>query len=213
MSDAATWESYYQDVYGRARIRGKLTRIYKGYLIAKLVAEYCDKYFSSAGSFLEVGSGVAESSLRIPKLRRRFIALDISSLPLSKIQNRNVEGRIEADARILPFRDKSMDGIYNVGVMEHFVPREIERILAEFKRLLRDEGVIVLFWPWKYCWTEIVSKIRPLFPKTPSILDSFDLSGILNKVGLKLVSTKLSAQDLFLHKVVTLRKIQIRSGD
>jgi SAM-dependent methyltransferase len=207
MSDAATWESYYEDVYGRASIRRKLTKIYKGYLIGKLVAKYCDRFFSPAGCFLEVGSGVAESSLLIPKLRRHFIALDISALPLSKIENRNVDSKIESDARIVPFRDRSLDGIYNVGVMEHFVPTEIKRILAEFKRMLKDEGVIVLFWPWKYCWTEIVSKIRPLFPRTPSILDSFDLGSILRRVGLRLVSTKLSAQDLFLHKVVILRKI------
>lgn len=100
-----------------------------------------------------------------------------------------------------------MDGIHNMGVMERFVQSEIQRILAEFKRLLKNEGVIVLFWPWKHCWTEIVSEIRPLFPETRSILDSFDLASILRKVALKLVSTKLSAKDLFLHKVVILRRI------
>jgi predicted SAM-dependent methyltransferase len=40
-----------------------------------------------------------------------------------------------------------MDGVYNLGVMEHFTEAEIRRILAEFRRVLRRDGRVLIFWP------------------------------------------------------------------
>ena len=47
----------------------------------------------------------------------------------------------------LPFADATFEGVYNLGVMEHFTTDEIARILSEFRRVLRPGGKAVLFWP------------------------------------------------------------------
>jgi len=50
-----------------------------------------------------------------------------------------------ADIRNLPFEDNFFDGVYNLGVMEHYSEKEIEEILAEMKRVLKDEGKMIIF--------------------------------------------------------------------
>ena len=43
------------------------------------------------------------------------------------------------------FENKKFDGIYNLGVMEHFNLQDIEN-LNEFNRILKDDGKIILFF-------------------------------------------------------------------
>ena len=50
----------------------------------------------------------------------------------------------------VPVPDSSFDGIYNLGVMEHFTEDEIMGILKEFHRVLKSNGKIILFWPPEY---------------------------------------------------------------
>lgn len=45
--------------------------------------------------------------------------------------------RLSGDISSLPFPDHSVDGIWNVGVMEHFEHADIYLILREFGRILR----------------------------------------------------------------------------
>jgi predicted SAM-dependent methyltransferase len=47
----------------------------------------------------------------------------------------------------IPAPDRVYDGIYNAGVMEHFTVKEINHALAEFYRVLKPDGKILLFWP------------------------------------------------------------------
>jgi SAM-dependent methyltransferase len=47
----------------------------------------------------------------------------------------------------LPFRSESVDGIWNVGVMEHFLHQQIDEILTGFNGALRPGGRVVLLWP------------------------------------------------------------------
>lgn len=60
---------------------------------------------------------------------------------------RCVAGGIHADVRDLPFRDKSLDGIWNLGVMEHFEEDEQLLVLREFHRVLKPGGRLLLWWP------------------------------------------------------------------
>ncbi len=47
----------------------------------------------------------------------------------------------------MPFEDGSFQGVYNLGVMEHFSQEEIVRALGEFHRILEPGGHLVMFWP------------------------------------------------------------------
>jgi SAM-dependent methyltransferase len=81
--------------------------------------------------------------------RYRVTAIDISpaALRLYASSNPAAKAVVHADIFDLPFADATFDGIYNLGVMEHFTREEIQRILCELHRVLKPGGKIVIFWP------------------------------------------------------------------
>jgi SAM-dependent methyltransferase len=57
-------------------------------------------------------------------------------------------GLAVADARRLPFGDGSFEGVYCFGLLHEFTAagwqEDVERVMGEIRRLLRDEGILVL---------------------------------------------------------------------
>jgi len=92
-----------------------------------------------------------------------------------------------------------------LGVHEHFTWEENIEILEEYRRVLKPNGVLLLFWPWKYCWVEIISKIKPLFPKSPMMFGEFDEYELFSMTGYELVVNELSPLDLFIHRCIVCR--------
>ena len=52
-----------------------------------------------------------------------------------------------ADARLLPFRNKSFDHVYSSHLIEHFSHREVSNVLVEWVRVLRRNGIIEIRCP------------------------------------------------------------------
>ena len=88
-------------------------------------------------------------------------AIDISTeaLLIYKKTNKRCKKIIHGSILKMPFDENSYDGIYNLGVMEHFTLEDIEKILAEFYRVLKKDGRIILFWPMAYAPYEIFLNI------------------------------------------------------
>jgi SAM-dependent methyltransferase len=121
---------------------------YRKAVFARTVAWFIERYFPAAGVFVEAGSGTAETSMRISKHggRRVLVAVDLV-LPVVARCHPVMDVRLAADIFRLPFGDASVDGIWNVGVMEHFTHDLIDRILREFTRVLRPGAPVLLLWP------------------------------------------------------------------
>lgn len=203
------WDEHWSTKNIRQNFFGRLATFYRKNLICKLVSYYNNKHFPKQGLFLETGSGTAESSIGFLKEKRIFIACDISRHPLLRITNGIIDVRVQADIFKLPFRDNVLDGIYNIGVMEHFSFQENIILIKEFKRILKPCSIIILYWPWKYCWVELVSKIKPLFPKSPSMFGDFDISSLIETIrDLEILAIGHSIKDIYIHKIVILRKIK-----
>ncbi len=96
--------------------------------------------------------------LTLPKKHIDITALDISNNAL--IIYRQVNGEkcktIQGNIFSLPFPDESLDGYYNLGVLEHFTPDEIRQILIEAKRVLKHKGRIIILWPPTFGFTVFV---------------------------------------------------------
>jgi predicted SAM-dependent methyltransferase len=60
---------------------------------------------------------------------------------------RTAKTDVLADARKLPFKDGCFDHIYSSHVIEHFSHNEIQCVLIEWIRVLKDEGVFELRCP------------------------------------------------------------------
>ena len=47
----------------------------------------------------------------------------------------------------IPSEDEVYDGVYNLGVFEHFNDQDIQRILKELHRVVKPNGKMIIFWP------------------------------------------------------------------
>lgn len=92
------------------------------------------------------GSGMVDTDIRDYV---NIVALDtsINALQFYKQNNPGKCRTLHGSIFHIPMEDGTMDGIYNLGVMEHFTEIEITTILQEFKRVLKPGGKILMFWP------------------------------------------------------------------
>ena len=107
-----------------------------------------NRVFPPGAALLHAGCGSGQVDANLQRVMR-ITALDISpaALRLYARNNPRAEQIMHGSIFALPFPDASFDGVYNLGVMEHFTREEIGRILGEFHRVLKPAGKIVIFWP------------------------------------------------------------------
>jgi SAM-dependent methyltransferase len=122
--------------------------VYRQAVFARTVRYFTSRYFSTQGVFVEAGSGTSETSARIDKRAgdRLLVALDLIPEVLERCHS-SMDIRMCGDIFRLPFKDESIEGIWNVGVMEHFTHEQIDSILREFRRTLKVGGRVILLWP------------------------------------------------------------------
>lgn len=202
-----TWDKHWSKKATEGSLWEKIANLYRRLLIRREVKHYVEKHFPPSGIFVECGSGTSETSAAIRKQDRLLIALDFSRIPLHRAQNNPIiDLCIQADFFHLPFRDNVIDGIYNVGVMEHYGKDELRVILQEFHRVLKKDGKCLFLWPQRYGWVEMLSNIRPLFPKSPSMFHERLVPRLLRETGFSRVSWTLSPFVFFLHYAVVAHK-------
>ena len=121
---------------------------YRKAVFARTVAHFIEKYFPRHGLLVEAGCGTSESSIRIAKHGggRVLVAVDIVPSVVARAHP-VMDERLCGDVFRLPFRDQSIDGIWNVGVMEHFTHDRIDDMMREFRRVLRPAAPLLLLWP------------------------------------------------------------------
>ena len=194
--------------------------MYRTRIIAPAVDFYINRYFKTHGRYVECGSGKSDTTLKTVKGGRQLTAVDYNLPVLRKTAgNPKIDHCVNADIFSLPFKDDSVDGIWNVGVMEHFTIKDIHRILFEFRRVLKKDGRVLLFWPMVYAPYEIVILIseffmdkvfnRPfqVYPDELSCLKSLKQGrGIMKKSRFEAVETYFNIRDLFSFAVVIGKK-------
>ena len=121
---------------------------YRRTVFARAVSYFVDRYLPPRGVLIEAGSGTSETSMFIKKRNgeRTLVAIDLIRPVLERCHS-IMDVRVCGDIFSLPFQDDSIDGIWNVGVMEHFEFDRIDAILGEFRRVLKPRERAVLLWP------------------------------------------------------------------
>ena len=134
---------------------------YRKYVMSSALSFFFEKYFPKKGIFVECGSGTSLTSYLIKKHKRKLIAVDISKNALEEAKKvGKIDKFIKADIlKKLPFESESIDGIWNLGVMEHFTQKEIDTAMKEFHRILKKGAYIILFIPPVYSSTGIAYRI------------------------------------------------------
>ena len=218
-STVSDWSQYWSEVNRKGTKLAQFMEFYRKQIISRAVKHYFEKYFNQEGLFADCGSGSSQTSMRI-KGKRRLIALDLSLDALNMSRKiPQITYHVNGNILALPFRDKSMDGIWNLGVMEHFSHSDLIIILHEFKRVLKDNGTLILFWPTTYAPYEIgisiVKKMYHLFGNKKFDLIPEEISRLRSKkdavilmrsAGFNYCKVDFSFRDMFTYAIVIAKK-------
>ena len=221
LKDPQDWDSYWMaKPAGAHLLYAVVAAIYRSLIIRARLNVAVSKYFHPGDRLLHAGCGSGQVDRDVQHVMK-ITAIDICPAALGIYQRNNPHAVSVRHASILhlPFPDSSFDGVYNLGVMEHFTDAEIVAILREFARVMKPGGRVVLFWPHRYASSVFVlgtlhwirrrflGNDTPLHPKEGSLLRSRrQAEGFLRRSGLRLVDYSFGPRDLFVQAVVVGRK-------
>jgi SAM-dependent methyltransferase len=220
VSEQLGWERHWHSTAGPSSLVGLIATLVRRQILSRAVRHYADRFFEPAGVFVECGCGTGQASQRMMRDGRRLVALDFALGALRQAARVPCfNDRLQADIRRLPFRDGSVTGIWNLGVLEHFEAGTAVEILSEFRRVLKPGGTVILFWPpefgssrWVLAPFEwLVSRKRGhkfrVFPDEVNRLRSKrQAAETLRAAGLEPASIDFTARDAFIHMVVVAKR-------
>ncbi len=211
------WDSYWcEKKKPGALIYDLIAAFYRKFIIKPSLNHFAGKYFLPRAEVLHAGCGGGQVDDDIAG-SLRISALDISSQALSvyrKYQPRS-ERLIHGSIFEIAAPDATFDGVYNLGVMEHFTEAEIHRILREFHRVVKPGGKIILFWPPSFgltvCVLAVVHWVLRRIGKSEIKLHPDEITHVrsrrqvgayLSAAGFSLLNFHFGGRDLFTQVVV-----------
>lgn len=216
------WDKYWTKKKTNSQeIYRAIASFYRQTIIKPALNYFLETEFKKGSKLLHAGSGAGQVDEDICN-KFNITALDISleALKLYKIHNGKKVKLMHASIFDIPAKSSVFDGVYNMGVMEHFTKEEDEKILKEFHRVLKPKGKIVLFWPPKFgpsvmflntthfILNDILKRNIRLHPEEISLISSRKhVEKILKNTGFKLLKYYFGPKDLFTHCVVVAKKI------
>jgi len=219
--DPQGWDSYW-DKKDRptAMAYEMIAAIYRVSVIKPRLERAIFENFKDGSRLLHAGCGSGQVDMDLHG-RMRITAVDISPSALRVYQRNNPAAFAVQHANVLdlPFPPASFDGIYNLGVFEHFTLDEIQTILEQFHRVLKPGGRVVIFWPHAratsvavmkgahWMMNDILKRPVQFYPAEISLLQSrAQASGLLGNAGFRLVDYHFGSRDLFIQAVIAAEK-------
>lgn len=145
----ADWDAYWDKKQNAGALTYEIiAALYRKIFIRPNLERVLKEHFSDGAFVLHAGCGSGQVDVNLHKVYN-INAVDISIAAL-ELYSRNNPGakRVEqADIFQLPYGAGTFDGVFNLGVMEHFTESQIKLLLREFHRVLKPGGKLVLFWP------------------------------------------------------------------
>jgi ubiquinone/menaquinone biosynthesis C-methylase UbiE len=150
LKEVKSWDHYWEGngIKNKRFVYNVVASSYRRFLIRPYLNYFMKKYFRQHAKVLHAGCGGGEADMNLQNYLD-ITALDFSQNALKKYRIRHM-GKcsiLTGDVRSLKFKSSSFDGVYNLGVLEHFQKDDIEKILKGFHRVLKKDGTLVIFWP------------------------------------------------------------------
>ncbi|MEO5328483.1 MAG: glycosyltransferase [Magnetococcus sp. THC-1_WYH] len=216
------WDVYWtRQSYRGQWIYDLIARFYRRFIIRPLVNHFLGKFFACDALILHAGCGGGMVDIDMSK-HMRIDAMDISSKALSAYARHHVGTckLIHGSIFSIPCPAHHYDGLFNLGVMEHFQEEQIIPILREFNRVLKLGKCIILFWPPSYGLSVRVLKwvhqILHRFSKVEIQLHPLEHTYIISKEqtvewleqsGFSLKVFYFGLRDLFTYQVIVAEKV------
>ena len=214
------WDEYWSKKRSLINSVYSLIAVFYRIIIIKPTLNYFVlKHFKKNSLLLHAGSGGGQVDTYISK-KMKITALDISPKALLEYQHNHSRQNKIVHGSIFDLSNESnlYDGIFNLGVMEHFYPNDVKKILSEFSSKLKKDGKIIIFWPPKFGLSVIflkkIKKILNLFnqktqlhpPEVFLFNSTDDIKPLLNSINLKVIDSYFGIKDLYTHYVLVLKK-------
>lgn len=222
IKDDLGWDEYWKKQRSiNSWLYDRIAEIVRIALIRPYLNKYVRKHFKKGSKLVHAGCGSGQVDYDITN-EYPVIAVDISlnALDIYRSNHSQIESLLHNDIRQMEFAAGTIDGIYSLGVMEHFYPEEIIKILNESNRVLTPQGKMVIFWPpknslsvivlttWHFLVNRIFKKDIQLHPLEVSLLKSKEeVLSFATQSGFSLVDYHFGINDLFTQVVVVLQKI------
>lgn len=145
---------------------------------------------------LEIGGGMGGDSLYLAKEGAEVTVLDFVKEALNKIKISAKKQKLDlqivlADARKMPFKDRTFDIVFHQGFLEHF--HDPLPLLHEQWRVLKNKGIIVVDVPQKYTTYTIKKHVamwqKKWFAGWEMEYSIGELEKLLTKCGFKIISS------------------------
>lgn len=198
-----------------------IAAIYRSHVIKPNLFASIHKHFPQGSQLLHTGCGSGQVDVDLHH-HVNITALDLSvpALQLYLKNNPHVFAVKHGSAFDLPFSDGSFDGVYNLGLLEHFEEEEIAVILREIHRVLKPGGKVVIFWPHRYASSvlvlrlahqflnDILHKETRLHPEEISLLKSRKhVEDLLHPLQFKIIDYAFGVRDLFVQALIVAEKL------
>jgi len=216
------WDEYWKNKKRNTLlIYDLIAAFYRKFVIKRILDYFIRKQFTKDAKLLHAGCGSGQVDVDLHSYVS-ITAIDISREALSfyKKVNKGVCELLHGSIFEMPIENESFDGVYNLGVLEHFSGEDIHNILIEFHRVLKPEGKIVIFWPPRYGLSVAALRIAhymlnnlfkrsvSLHPDEPSLLKSRNQAEcFLKGSGFELIEYYFGMKDLFTQVVIVGQKV------
>jgi len=222
--DTQGWDSYWQTqkVSSGSLLYDVIAIFYRKSIIRPSLNHFVRSYFQQGNHILHAGCGSGQVDIDI----RDYISitgLDISVNALRFYQKTN-QGHckiLHGSVFDIPLKTCSMDGIYNLGVMEHFTTKEIQEIFAEFHRILKPNCRMIIFWPPEFGVSVIFLKVvkwvlKNIFGKKNIKIHPDEITRVQSRkhvvdifeaAGFRLLQYYFGWRDFFTHSVIVVEKV------
>ena len=208
--DRTNWEIYWGKNNHRGSLYSIIAEFYRKIIIRPSLNHFIRKYIPTKSTLLHAGCGSGQVDT---DLSQEYIitGLDISETALAVYRKTNRDSdTVCASIFSTGLPEKSYDGIYNLGVLEHFTRDRIQVCLTEFHRILKDNGKLVIFWPPEFGTSVVFFKIllkglelffrwKPkFFPDEVSrVTSQADVTSQFEGAGFRIIRYSFSTRDVW----------------
>lgn len=222
--EVKSWDHYWEGngIHSKRFVYDIVASSYRRFLIKPSLNYFMKRYFKKNSKVLHAGCGGGEVDMDLQHYLD-ITALDFSQNALKKYRMRH-EGKctiLTGDVRFLKFKQSLFDGVYNLGVLEHFRKDDIKKILNGFHRVLKSDGTIIIFWPPEYgisvfffktlvfICKEILNIRRVEFhpPEVSRLRRRADAENIFNASGFRIIGYYFGWWDLFTNVAIVAKKL------
>jgi SAM-dependent methyltransferase len=215
-NDASGWDRYWKarDVKGR-HWYAVLASVYRRLFIVNRLHAILRNEFPAGSVLIHVGCGGGEVDEKSSS-EFQITGVDISPEALALYRHHYPKAKTLSGNILEGPVGNGADGIYSLGLVEHFSHRDIIKILNSMHSSVKVGGKAVIFWPHRFAPSvfvlRIISGVRkligwsePLHPPEPSLLFSQnEAREIISRTLWRIKSYDYGYRDLWIQAALVL---------